>query len=222
MTPPVRAPRTAPRAVVVALLGLLAASGILLGTAGPVAACSCAGFQTMKDHATADSAVFSGIAGARESRGVPVAVDRWFWGRGGAPVVYLADRSFGNGASCGTNPPPVGSAWIWVTWLPPEGGDPMTGLCSPSGDLATPEGQKMLAEATEVFSGLAQPATPVPTEAPPAAATSPAETAAPDPAVMARDRATLTIALTLGGVVVVLFGGLILLARRTGRPADRP
>ncbi|HET7702745.1 MAG TPA: hypothetical protein VFK35_05050 [Candidatus Limnocylindrales bacterium] len=223
MTTVLPAFRPVPRPILLALVALIGASGILLASARPVAACSCAEFQTMKDFATADNAVFTGTAGVREQRGVPVTVDQWFWGRGAAPVVWLAAASFGDGSSCGTDPPPPGSAWIWVTWLPPDGGDPMTGLCSPSGELTTPEGRKMLAEATEVFSGLAQPATPTPTEAPPVAApTTPVETAPPDPAAVARDQATMTIALALGGVVIVLFGGLVLLARRPGRPTDRP
>ena len=176
----------------------------------------------MKDYANADTAVFSGTAGVRDGRGVPVTIDRWFWGRGAAPVVWLAASSFGDGASCGTNPPPAGTSWIWVTWFPPDGRDPATGLCSPSGDLSTGEGQKMLAEATQVFPDLVPLQTPEPSAVPAAPATL-SVTAAPDPAAIARDQAGFTIAAGLIAVVVILFGGLTLLARRSDRnDPDRP
>lgn len=222
MTATLRASRFAPRSVLILLAALLAASGIVLATARPVGACSCAGFTSMKDYANADTAVFSGTAGVREGRGVPVSIDRWFWGRGAAPVVWLAASSFGDGASCGTNPPPAGTSWIWVTWFPPDGADPTTGLCSPSGDLSTAEGQKMLAEAIQVFPAVVPQPTPDVT-ALPAGSAMPAVMADPDPAAIARDQAGLTIAAGLIAVVVVLFGGLTLLARRSDRNnLDRP
>lgn len=214
--------RSGPRAVILLAI-LLAASGILLATARPVRACSCASFTSMKDYATADTAVFTGTAGARDRRGVPVSVDRWYWGRGAAPVVWLAASSFGDGSSCGTNPPPVGSAWIWVTWLPPDGVDPATGLCSPSGDLSTPEGQKLLAEAETVFEAVLPSATSGSSTPPGRPSTlAPTATTAPDPAAIARERAGLTIAVSLVAVVLILFVGLTLLARRSNRgSADR-
>lgn len=221
---PARAAHGAPRPILILLAALLAASGILLATARPAAACSCAGFTSMKDYANADTAVFSGTAGLRDARGVPVEIDRWFWGRGAAPVVWLAATSFGDGNSCGTNPPPPGSAWVWVTWLPPDGGDFGTGLCSPAGNLATPEGQAMLDEAVSVFGAIdplpAQPtAEPTPdavVDTTPGSVADP--TPAPDPAAAARDSAGLTIAAALLAVTIALFGGLALFARRGSRP----
>lgn len=221
MTTAVRASRV-PRPMVLVLIALLAASGALLATARPVGACSCVAFTSMKDYAKADTAVFSGTAGVRDGRGVPVSIDRWFWGRGAAPVVWLAASSFGDSAACGTNPPPAGSAWIWVTWFPPDGADLTTGLCSPSGELSTAEGQKMLAEAMQVFPAVVPQPTPEVTSVPAAPAT-PTVKAVPDPAAVARDQAGLTIAAALIAGVLVLFGGLTLLARRSARNnLDRP
>jgi hypothetical protein len=198
-----------------ALLGtaFLAAFGFLLGSAVPVVACSCAMPGPLAEAATADQAVFSGTAGLRQERGVPVEVERWFWGRGAAPVVWLAARSFGDGASCGIDTPPPGSRWIWLTWLPDDGGDPLAGLCSPHAMLDTPEGEAMLAEAIAAFSDRAppsQPAEPTP-EAPP-------PTAGPfDPAVADRDATVIAIGAAVTLASLGLFGGLVLLARRQSR-----
>lgn len=215
------APRRASRFVLIVLAGLLGASGILLATARPVAACSCAPPQPMQTYATAENAIFTGTAGPRDGRGVPVSVDRWLWGAGAAPVVWLAKSSFGDGAACGTRPPPAGSTWIWVTWLPGNRGDFGTGLCSPAGDLSTPEGRAMLDEAMAVFTAV-EPPTPTAEPTPDAVVVpAPTPTPAPDPAAVARDSAGLTIAAALLAVTVALFGGLILLARR-GSHRDRP
>lgn len=213
--------RSTAHPLLLALAAVVAASGILLATARPVAACSCAGPQPMQTYATAENAIFTGTAGPRDARGVPVAVDRWLWGAGAAPVVWLAKTSFGNGAACGTNPPPAGSTWIWVTWLPGNRGDFGTGLCSPAGDLSTPEGRAMLDEAMAVFTAV-EPPTPTP-EPTPDGVVVPVSTPtpAPDPVAAARESAGLTIAAALLAVTVVLFGGLILLARRRS-PRDRP
>ncbi|HUQ77895.1 MAG TPA: hypothetical protein VM427_03340 [Patescibacteria group bacterium] len=216
MTATVRASRSVPRSLLILLSAVLAASGIVLATARPAGACSCARFTSMRDGANADSAVFSGTAGVRDRRGVPVSIDRWFWGRGAAPIVWLAASSFGDGAACGTNPPPAGSSWIWVTWFPPDAADPATGLCSPSGDLSTGDGQKMLAEAIQAFPALVPLETLEPTAIPAGPAT-PAVTAAPDSAAVARDQAGVAIGAGLIAVVAILFGGLTLLARRLDR-----
>jgi hypothetical protein len=189
----------------------LVAFGFLLGAAAPVAACSCAMPGPLAESATADTAIFSGTAGLRQERGVPVEVERWFWGRGAAPVVWLAAGSFGDGASCGTQEPLPGSRWIWQTWLPEDGGDPVTGLCSPHAMLDTPEGDAMLEEAIATFSDRAPPIDP-PTPTP---ATVVDESPGPtDPDVVSRDVAVIAIGAAVGLASLGLFGGLALLARR--------
>jgi hypothetical protein len=198
------------RAAFVLAAACLASFGILLWTAGPVEACSCAMPGSMKEYATVEHAVFTGKAGEQIDRGVPVEVDQWLWGEGAADVVWLTASSFGDSAGCGTNPPPAGTSWIWVAWLPGNNGDFGTGLCSPHAQLDTPEGQTMLADALAVFDPNAPPAaTPEPTPAP--------QSPTSDPASGGRDASMLMI----GGAVVLaslaMFGGIALIARRQVR-----
>jgi hypothetical protein len=198
------------RAAFVLVAACLASFGILLWTAGPVEACSCAMPGSMKEYATVEHAVFTGKAGEQIDRGVPVEVDQWLWGEGAADVVWLTASSFGDSAGCGTNPPPAGTSWICVAWLPGNNGDFGTGLCSPHAQLDTPEGQTMLADALAVFDPNARPAaTPEPTPAP--------QSPTSDPASGGRDATMLVI----GGAVVLaslaMFGGIALIARRQDR-----
>jgi hypothetical protein len=202
---------TARRTAFLFLLAAGLAIGALIGSARPVAACSCVAFESMKDYANADNAVFTGTAGVLAIRGVPVEVDQWLWGNGAAPVVWLSANSFGDGrAGCGTTPPTPGTSWIWVAWLPGGNGDFGTGLCSPHQRLDSPEGQAMLEEAIALF-GVAEPpagSTPEPTAAP-------AAPSDPTPA-----GGIPTIALVGAGVALAtagLFGGLIYVARRPRR-----
>jgi hypothetical protein len=214
----IQSSRQSRRAVLLLTFAFLAAFCGLLITARPVAACSCVTFGSIKDYAKSENAIFTGTAGAAKARGVPVQVDQWFWGKGAAPVVWLAASSFGDGASCGTTPPKPGTAWLWVAWLPGNRGDFGTGLCSPSGDLATPEGQAMLADALTVFQAIPPPAaTPEPTAE---SAAGPAAT--PDPAATARDATGLTIGAVLVAASLALFGVLALVARRSSRRLNRP
>ena len=202
-----------PAAMLFAVAVVVALGGLLI-SARPVGACSCVANQSMKAYATADNAVFTGTAGAREVRGVPVRVDRWFWGVGAAPVVWLAASSFGDSAACGTEPPPAGTAWLWVTWRV-ETGDFGTGACSPAGNLAGPDGQALLAEAKAVFNAIAPP------EASPSSDGESLATQAPDPAAIARDTTGLAIGAVLIAASLALFGGLAVLARRSGPRANR-
>jgi len=192
-------------------LGLIATLPILttavwLSAAGPTFACSCVAPGPMADYDGDENAVFSGIAGQLDARGVPVQVTTWYHGRGAAPLVYLAKSSFGDSAGCGATAPAAGTGWIWVTWLPEDGGDPGTGLCNPSAQLGTPEGNAMVADATATFGGAPPPGAEVD---PPDAA--PRPTVPPDAAV-----AVLVGTLAIG---VVLFVLVVVLARRRSRSA---
>jgi hypothetical protein len=206
-----------PLAHVIALSGLatFASVTILLGSPRPVAACSCVAFENLKQYATPENAIFTGTAGQGAPRGVPVTVGRWLWGRAAAPVVWLAASSFGDGASCGSQPPPAGSSWLWVGWLPDNKGDIGTGLCSPAWDLSTDEGKATLAQAVKLFGGVP----------PPQATPEPTPEAAPvhdphDPAATTRDMTGLTIGAVLVGGSLAMFGALALLARWTRGPGD--
>jgi hypothetical protein len=215
MTLGIHAVRLDWRAAAVLTAALLSSVATLLWSAGPVAACSCAMPGPMKEYATVENAVFTGTAGEHIDRGVPVEVDQWLWGEGAADVVWLTAASFGDSAGCGTNPPPAGTSWIWVAWLPGNNGDFGTGLCSPHAQLDTPEGQAMLADALAVFEANAPPAsTAEPTPAP-------ESPQAVDPANSGRD----TTMLLIGGAVVLaslaMFGGVAVIVRRQDRGGSR-
>lgn len=176
-----------------------------LTAAAPTLACSCVQPEPMAAYGTADNAIFAGTAGPSDARGVPVRVATWFYGRDAAPIVYLSAQSFGDSASCGTSAPPAGSAWIWVAFLPEGGGDPITGLCSPHGQLDTPEGDALLKDATATYGGTAPPGS---------TATDPPGAAPPDiPAEAGVPILVGTVGLGLGLLV-----GVVLMARRRVRP----
>jgi hypothetical protein len=197
-----------------ALLSLTFLSMALwLTAAGPAFACSCVGPQPMAAYATADNAVFSGTAGPRDNRGVPVRVSAWFSGRGAAPIIYLAAQSFGDSAACGTNVPNAGTDWIWVTYLPEGGGDPIAGLCSPHAQLGTPEGDAMLKDATATFGGVV-PLGGSPSDPPGVAATDP-PASSPESPTAPLDSGALIALITLGLGLAVLAGVVLLARRRT-------
>jgi hypothetical protein len=177
-----------------------------LTAAAPTFACSCVQPEPMAAYATADNAVFSGTAGPSDARGVPVRVGQWFSGPGAAPIVYLSAASFGGESSCGTNAPTAGTQWIWVTFVG-ERGDLMTGLCNPHGQLGTPEGDALLADATKTFGGVAPPDA-TESDPPEAAPQPPPETPSP--------RTELGGVILLGtvGLGGVLLLGVVLFARR--------
>jgi hypothetical protein len=179
---------------------------VWLTAAAPTFACSCVQPEPMAAYATADNAVFSGTAGPSDGRGVPVRVGQWFSGPGAAAIVYLSAASFAGESSCGTSAPPAGTEWIWVTFVG-ERGDLMTGLCNPHGQLGTPEGDALLADATKTFGGVALPGV-IATDPPDVAPETPAET----PPV----RTELGGAIVLGtvGLAGALLLGVVLFARR--------
>ncbi len=192
---------------------VLTALGLVLLSARPTLACSCAMPGPMQDYATAENAVFTGTAGVLVERGVPVEVDQWLWGQGAADVVWLTASSFGDSAGCGTTPPPPGSSWIWVAWLPGNNGDFGTGLCSPAAQLGTADGDAMLEEALAVFEATEPPEAsgqPIPTAEPTPAAE-------PAPAAGSPDMAALAIGGSAILAGLLLFGGVAFVARRQDR-----
>ncbi len=177
-----------------------------LTAAAPTFACSCVQPEPMAAYATADNAVFSGTAGPSDARGVPVRVAQWFSGPGAAAIVYLSAGSFSGESSCGTSAPAAGTQWIWVTFVG-ERGDLMTGLCNPHGQLGTPEGDALLADATTTFGGVTPPGA-TESDPPEAAPQTPPET----PPVQAELGGAIVLGTVgLGGALLL---GVVLLARR--------
>jgi len=132
----------------IALLALTVGWVALLPT--PAFACSCA-LITIGDLDPTQNQVYVATAGQSTPQGTPMAVDVWFSGPGAAPVVILAASSFGDSAGCGTEPFAPGSRWIVTAWASDPSRPPTTGLCQPHGQLDTPEGQVLLAEAEAAY-----------------------------------------------------------------------
>ena len=175
-----------------------------LASAPAVMACRCVAPEPIAAHATDPTkAVIVGGIMAADDRGVTVLVENWLSGPGGGPIVTLRPEGFTGGeAGCGAERPPVGSRWILVLfdWLP--GGSGLVNGCTPRGDLATSEGQSMLAEAVAAFG---------PGSAPVATGVGPGTT---DPAAPAEPS---LIALGAGGAVAIialLAAGAVALRRR--------
>jgi hypothetical protein len=131
---------------------------ILLGIAALVApravvACSCFETQPMAVYADEpETVIFTGVTEPRDVRGFPVIVTRWFKGIGIAPRVWMAASGFdGNDGTCGIEPLPVGSEWIFVAYRLPEGGDLIVNLCAPHALVSSPAGMAMLADAQTTF-----------------------------------------------------------------------
>lgn len=191
-----------------AVLALFVALG-LAGLAMPraVAACSCAMISMEDARNEPEAVVFSGVVDARDPRGYPVTVTRWFKGGGLIePRAWLHPGGFsmtGGGADCSVPPLPVGTEWIFVAFKNEDLYS--VGLCSPHAAIATAEGQAMLADAIRVFGGGAPPATAPPATAPPAVPSAPTPTPAAAPA------APGSVIGTLGPIALVVFVAGILL-----------
>lgn len=196
--------------------GLLLVTAILafvpqLALPGPTLACSCIGPQPLQQYAKDGSVIIAGRVVGRDAVGVQVVVDRWFAGTGAARAVWITG-DFGNGASCGVgSEPPVNSEWLWVAWRPEGEPGLQISICAPTGDLATPEGQALLAEAETTFgefgvvlpgSGGPVPASPDPTDDVPA-------DGGGDP-----DRALVIASIGVVGLGILVLGGVAVLARR--------
>jgi hypothetical protein len=171
----------------------------------PAAACSCMAFEGMKVFAGDPlKQIFSGTITASGQDGAVVAVERWFQGTG-EPTVRLAGEFGNQSAACQVMPPPVGSRWLYVAFIPKVGDPAQVNLCTPQGRLdhgGDPTGFEMEAEAIAVF-GAGQDPTPIDTEPPPQVTPG-----------ASGPEAILPIAAGMGAAVVLLFGGLVLIARR--------
>ena len=144
------------RRLAVSVLSVPLALALLVapGVTPPVLACSCGVSEApMRDAATQpDSTVFTGVAGPAEPIGVTIRITRWFHGTPPGPVLTLDGRGFidPNGGSCGTNAPPAGTEWIFVSSRNDRGLYDVN-LCSTHAPLASDVGVELLAEAAATF-----------------------------------------------------------------------
>ena len=192
------------------LVALLLAFVPQLALPKPTLACSCIGPQPLEQYAKDGSVIISGRVVGRDAVGVQVAVDRWFAGEGAAQAVWITG-DFGNGASCGVgSEPPVNSQWLWVAWRPDGEPGLQISICAPTGDLATPEGQALLAEAEATFGevGIVFPGSGGP------AAASPDAPGDEDVAGDGADDAVVVASLGVVALGVLVLAGVVVLARR--------
>jgi hypothetical protein len=132
----------------------------------PVAACSCVGPEDIIDSAGREpgSAVFTARAGARIGDDIPVVVTRWLSGPAPAGAVVLKGTPAGD--MCGSSSPPPGGEYLFVTYQNEIARFNING-CSVQADVASPEGQALLARAIGRFGpGVAPDPDPPPTAGP--------------------------------------------------------
>lgn len=187
----------------------------------PVVACSCVAPIDALEMAGQDQSatVFTATTGVTVGDQMQVLVTRWFRGQ---PLSGLATVQIllGDGASCGMSPLPAGRGYLFMTY-PSETSKHALSLCSPQGDLATGDGQALLARAVDLYgAGVA-----APTDAP--IATAPASSqpadASGDPtaidAIASVAASVAPLALVIA-FAVGLLGGVALILRRRPRLDD--
>jgi hypothetical protein len=145
---------------------VLAGGFSLLGMAVPdcAYACSCIQPRPIAEYAAEpDTLVLSGTVTAvgQDMRGT-FRVDRWYKGSSDIPEIPIQG---GNGADCGLGLA-VGQELVMVAFV--SEGILSPNICSPWGDLSTPEGRQLRADAVAAFGegtppgGAEEPAGPAP------------------------------------------------------------
>ncbi len=183
----------------------------------PAAACSCVPPLDSLEMAAGDpkATIFTATAGPMVGDQMQVVVTRWFRGQpiGGVAAVQI---HLGDGGSCGMSPLAVGHGYLFMTY-PSETSPHALSSCSPQGDLATPDGQALLARAVQLYGAGVAP----PDESAPA-------TVAPsdgygDPTVIGLITSLATTVAPLALVIAFalgLLGGVALILRRRTRLDD--
>ena len=144
-------PYLRPLLALVAFVALTAAGSLAAPTCAY--ACSCIPPEDIADYrGKPDVVILAGTVATigPDQRGT-FAVERWFQG-GTAAVVPIRG---GQGADCGL-PLSAGQRLIFVGDV--EDGVIQAGICSPSGDLSTPEGQALLGDAAAAYGDGVEPA----------------------------------------------------------------
>lgn len=134
---------------IVLVVAVLAAGFSILGLAAPgcAYACSCMPPRPIAEYANEpDTLILSGTvtAGGGDQLGT-FRVERWY--RGSSVAADLPIRG-GDGANCGI-PLTVGQELVMVAYA--ADGVLSPSICSPYGDLSTPEGRQLQADAIAAF-----------------------------------------------------------------------
>jgi hypothetical protein len=131
-------------ATVFALVGLSALAGLV--DPRSTYACSCVQPRPIAEYrGDPDYAILVGrVASVDANQRGSFAVEQWFQG-GSNPIVPVQG---GQGADCGL-PLATGQHLVLVAFV--ESGVVHAGICSPSGDLNTPEGQALAREVVTAF-----------------------------------------------------------------------
>lgn len=182
----------------------------------PTAACSCVAPIDSLEMVAQDpgASIFTATTGPTVGDQMQVLVTRWFAGQRISGIAAV-ELFLGDGSMCGMAPLPAGHHYLFMTY-PSESARHALSLCSVQGDLATPDGQALLARAIELYgTGIAAP-TEAPTEAP-----APAEPYA-DPTPAGLVGSIVGVAVPIALVVAFILGliaGLALILRRRGGSA---
>ena len=189
---------------VIVLVGLLTVRN--LSVPSTTVACSCVPWgDTLAAYRTEENVrILAGtVVALRDQRGM-FGIERVFKGPVTGPAMEIDG---GDAGMCGFQLK-LGMRLVLSTWT--EGGVLQPSSCMPSAMLDTPEGAKLLADAEASYGGGVDPPPGAPMD--PTPEPSPVDTGAADSALP-------MVMLGVVAVVIVLFGGLALLARR---PAKRP
>jgi len=141
------------RAISVRVAATTALIAVWLAVPGPSAACSCVEPGPLAlERGNPTHAVFEGTIGPQDPSGVQLRVERWFHGAGAAQVAWLEPAGInGDSAGCGLGKPAIGTRWIFVADRQPGTVAWSVNSCLRNGDLATPEGTALQAEALAAF-----------------------------------------------------------------------
>jgi hypothetical protein len=137
----------------------------------PVVACSCVAPIDSLEMVAQDpgASIFTATTGPTIGDQMQVLVTRWIAGQ---PISGIAavEILLGDSAMCGMSPLPAGREYLFQTY-PSETARYALSGCSPQGDLATSDGQALLARAIELYGAGAG----APTEGPTPAAPTPGQ-----------------------------------------------
>ncbi len=197
-----------PRRRIVALGALLAFSAAFVQSVAiprVARACDCVIPQLAHYVGRQDAVIVSGTVGARQGNLIQLAVETWYHGaqpRGGLWLVPADSRHGGMTAfnTCGLG---LVAGERWFLAMSGKPSEPLSpSICSPGGQLGSPEGDELVARAEEIFGGGLAP----PSAAPEAALPQPFDLTSLDGVAMAWLGAGVAAAVVILGLAIVVAG----------------